>query len=143
MEHTYFMPGKSWQAQGMYYDETEKEYILNGVVKVEKEIDWTLKGFMEVLFDSPVRFMNGYNIKNTPNKNLLTWESYNPALGVLKGTFHFVGKYIVSFYVSQDGVYSGTETLIYVDESTYENVGISYKDGVKMSSWTAEIKEVK
>ena len=79
-------------------------------------------------------------IRESGRSDTLDWESFNPALGVLRGTFELAGNYIVSVYRSDNGVYSGTETLIQTGEYSYDNVGVSFENGRKMSSWTAVIK---
>ena len=138
MEHTYFYKTLRWKANGTYYDETEKEYPLYGEVSIIHDGSlWTLTGFLEVQYDTPVRFTNNYDICSSKLKNKLQWESYNPALGTLKGTFEIVGSSIISSYRSQDGKYSGTETLVQITSKKYYNAGVSFCDGVKMSSWTA------
>jgi hypothetical protein len=76
----------------------------------------------------------------TKDKSTLDWQSYNPALGTLEGKFEIIGNSIISHYKSKDGVYSGTETLIQIDEKTYYNVGVSFCNNIKMSSWTAILK---
>ena len=141
MEHTYFYKTLSWKANGTYYDETEKEYPLYGEVSIiHDHIQWTLTGFLEVQYDTPVRFTNNYDIYSTRLENTLLWESYNPALGTLKGTFEIVGSSIISSYRSHDGKYSGTETLVQINSKKYYNAGVSFCDGVKMSSWTSQLE---
>lgn len=83
-------------------------------------------------------------LSNSSNEETtLEWESFNPALGTLRGTFEIIGDSIISFYTSEDGAYSGTETLTQQDEATYYNVGVSFHNGKKMSSWTALLKAKK
>lgn len=141
MKHTYFFESLTWVANGTYYDDKGNLFDLTGEVCINHSEDqWTLGGYMEVAFEKPVKFTNNYLITKTNDLSTLNWQSHNPALGVLKGKFEIAGNYIISFYTSEDGIYSGTETLIQVDEYTYHNVGVSLKDGKKMSSWTTLLK---
>ena len=141
MEHTYFYMPLTWNASGTYYDATGNRFSLKGQVTIVHEKDqWTLDGFLEVAFPQPARFTNCYSIQPGPDPLTLTWKSYNPALGTLQGALEVVGDSILSHYISQDGVYSGYETLIQYDKYTYYNVGLSMKNGKKMSSWTAILK---
>ena len=141
MKHTYFYDTLQWTAEGTYYDEEEKSFPLHGEVSIlHSETEWSLTGFLEVRFTGePVRFTNDYVIKDTDKQNTLSWESFNPELGTLKGTFEIVGDSIISFYQSEDGVYMGTETLTQAAEKKYYNAGVSFCRGQKMSSWTAII----
>ena len=138
MTHTYFLAGRQWQASGSYYDEDGVSYELSGLACLSRsQSEWTLDGHMEVKLDDPVRFHNKYQIHGTSSAFTYRWTSYNPALGVLKGTFDIIGDNIISVYTSESGEYSGTETLIQVDENTYHNVGVSFRNGRRMSAWTA------
>lgn len=49
---------------------------------------------------APVRFTNRYVIRETDRPFTLTWQSFNPVLGVLEGTFELAGESILSRYVS-------------------------------------------
>lgn len=141
MKHTYFFKSLEWVAEGTYYDDNGNSFGLTGEVYIgHSESQWTLSGYMEVEFEKAIRFTNNYLITKTNEISTLEWQSHNPALGVLKGKFEIAGNYIISFYTSEDGIYSGTETLIQIDEYTYHNVGVSFQDGKKMSSWTAILK---
>ncbi|SFH29122.1 hypothetical protein SAMN05660649_04602 [Desulfotomaculum arcticum] len=144
MEHTYLYRISSWNATGTYYDAEGKQFKLHGeTAVVRSEREWTLGGTMTVMCEPPVTFENSYTIHATDDKTTLIWESYNPALGVLKGKFEIVGDSIVSIYTSDSGVFKGSETLIKVDDDTYTNVGVAFKHGEKMSSWRALLKAVR
>lgn len=138
MKHTYFFDSLGWNAKGAYLDETGKEFPLTGKVEIiHTEAEWKLDGYMEVDFGEPFGFTNSYRIFSTEQDTTLRWESYNPALGMLRGTFEMIGNWIISYYRSENGVYSGTETLLQKSASEYENAGVSFRNGMKMSSWTA------
>ena len=64
--------------------------------------EWTLAGTLTVRSDPPVQFSNSYRIARTETPDTLCWESYNPALGTLRGTFEIVGPCIVSIYRSTE-----------------------------------------
>ena len=141
MNHTYFFVTQNWKADGTYYDEKGNDCPLHGEVSIiHSAKQWTLTGFLEVRFTQPVRFTNDYTIKHSENSSTLLWESYNPALGTLKGKFEIIGDSIISHYISEDGVYSGTETLVLKSPTEYYNAGVSFCRGQKMSSWTALIR---
>jgi len=41
----------------------------------------------------------------------------------------------LSSYISENGIYSGTESLFKIDESTYLNRGFAFNGENKLSSW--------
>ncbi len=140
MNHTYFLEPLTWVADGAYYDDSGNTYPLCGEVKIERNAAiWTLQGYLEVQFDKPVRFTNNYTITQE-SPCTLRWESYNPALGMLRGTFELFGDAIMSHYTSTDGVYSGAETLLQKSAETYENTGVSFQNGRRLSAWTATLR---
>ncbi len=137
MMHTYLLPGRHWQASGIFYDENDQSFPLTGRSRVSRDNnEWTLDASMDVLFETPVQLCNIYSIHSTDAEHTLAWTSFNPALGQLSGTFSIVGCSIISVYSSGDGAYSGSETLIQVDENTYHNVGVAFHNGKRLSAWT-------
>lgn len=141
MVHTYFMSDRQWQASGTYYDGSGRTFDLTGQSLVTRgDDDWTLEASMEVLLKAPVKLFNRYTIHSTDFEHTLAWTSINPALGELSGTFSIIGSYIISVYTSQDGTYSGSETLMQIDENTYNNVGVAFHNGQRLSAWTALLR---
>ena len=140
MKHTYFTETRDWHAEGTYCDAEGATFPLTGevnVICIGKES--TLGGYLEVAFNPPLRFENNYKI--TPvDEYTYTWESYNPELGTLRGSFSVLSDYILSLYVSEDGTFSGTEALRQVAPYTYENAGACFCKGVRLSSWVAVIR---
>lgn len=67
---------------------------------VQEGAERHLDGWMEVSGPAPVRFTNRYVIRETDRPFTLTWQSFNPVLGVLEGTFELAGESILSRYVS-------------------------------------------
>ena len=96
---------------------------------------------MEAAGPAPVRFTNRYVIRETDRPFTLTWQSFNPVLGVLEGTFELAGESILSRYVSRDRVCSGCEVLTLQADGSYHNAGVSMKNGRRMSAWTAVLSE--
>lgn len=91
---------------------------------------------------NPLRFCNDYQIAETDAPDRFAWTSVNPALGALKGAFEIAGKAIFSHYVAENGLYSGQETLLFQDARTYENAGIAFCGGRRLSAWTAVLRAV-
>ncbi len=141
MQHTFLLTSQTWQATGVYYDEQENCFPLTGISHVRRQEGvWTIEGWLEVAVSPPQRFTNAYEIFASAHPGLYPWRSYNPALGVLAGSMLIVGGYILSQYRSADGRYSGGETLLQRDDLTYENVGVAWRQGEKLSSWTATLR---
>ena len=142
MEHTYLLRPGRWRAEGTYYDDAGRAFPLNGWSELVLDgPERRLTGRMEVAGPEPVRFTNDYVIRETDRPCTLAWRSENPALGVLEGTFELAGESILSRYVSPDRVYSGCEVLTLQGEGRYYNAGAAWKNGRRMSAWTAILRE--
>ena len=114
MEHTYLLRPGRWRAEGTYYDETGRSFPLAGETELVQEgAERHLDGWMEVSGPAPVRFTNRYVIRETDRPFTLTWQSFNPVLGVLT--------------LQADG--------------SYHTAGVSMKNGRRMSAWTAVLSE--
>lgn len=50
---------------------------------------------------------------------------------------------ILSSYRSDNGEYSGAESLTQVNETTYRSRGFTLKGDRKLSSWAVELKRIK
>lgn len=140
MEHAYLFEPAVWRACGTYFDAEGRSFPLTGEVRLSRTAEeWTLTGWMEAASDPVQRFTNDYRIEAGDSPCTLRWQSENPALGTMRGTFEVVGPYILSSYRSADGAYSGTETLLQIDGQTYENAGVAFAGGRRMSAWTAHL----
>ena len=141
MEHPYLLQPLVWTARGTYYDGEGRSFPLTGQSRLLRDAHrWQLEGELAVAAPGPLKFWNNYTISQAEDPSTLRWTSHNPALGTLTGTFTFVADGIISAYTSQDGVYSGTKTLWLQADGSYYNVGVSFCQGNRMSSWTAVLR---
>ncbi len=144
MEHTYLLEEGKWNATGFYSDDN------TGIVKVQaytttthSDDIWINDGSMKLLIDPPIEFFNRYEIVPlAKNADMTSWQSFNPALGMLKGSFMIVEDSILSKYSSKDGIYSGFEYLKKIDDNTYENRGFAFVNDAKLSSWAVVLKRI-
>lgn len=144
MKHSYILEEGIWKASGKYYDENQTCIGISGETKIShKEDTWILDGFMELSLDTPVRFTNRYSIDPIDStKDFTFWFSINPALGKLLGKFMIIGDTILSSYTSEDGQYSGSESLIFVESELYKNRGFALHNRNKLSSWEVDLNRI-
>jgi len=143
MRHTFLFQEGLWLADGSYFDETNRSFPFTGRTEVtHSENLWFLNGRMEILAEKTISIENNYMI--TPfreGSDMTSWESENPALGILRGRFYLVDDSILSTCVSGSGAYAGTEFLLKKGESNYLNRGV-FTDGTRrLSSWVVELKK--
>jgi len=60
----------------------------------------------------------------------------------LIGKFMIIGDTVLSSYISENGIYSGTESLFKIDESTYLNRGFAFNGENKLSSWEVKLERL-
>jgi len=53
-----------------------------------------------------------------------------------------IGDTILSSYISENGVYSGSESLYRINENKYLNRGFAFNGEDKLSSWEVTIERV-
>ncbi len=144
MNHSYILEEGNWKASGLYFDPEGNQFEVYGETTIKHLRDeWVLDGFMELKLADPARFFNKYSITPLPvDKDYTGWSSENPALGKLIGRFMIIGDTILSTYSSENGAYSGAESLLLIDENTYHNRGFAFNGDDKLSSWTVTLKRV-
>lgn len=63
-------------------------------------------------------------------------------MGKLIGKFMIIGDTILSSYISENGIYSGTECLYKIDETKYLNRGFAFNGENKLSSWEVTLERI-
>lgn len=141
MKHTYILEEGIWKATGRYCDESQNYIEVSGETQItHDEETWILDGFMELKLVDPITFFNNYSIDPfEPEKDYTFWSSVNPALGKLTGKFMIIGDTILSSYQSEDGQYSGSESLLLIDPKLYRNRGFAFQNKSKLSSWEVDL----
>lgn len=144
MNHSYIFAEGHWKAVGHYYDYEANQIEVFGETTIKHlEAEWVLDGFMELKLENPIRLYNKYSIAPLPDKKDYTrWTSQNPALGKLMGYFMIVGDTILSSYISENALFSGSESLIQIADTKYLNRGFAFKGDNKLSSWEVTLERV-
>jgi hypothetical protein len=145
MDHTFLFHPGLWQAQGIYYDDSGRPLTFSGSTEtIHSEGLWFNRGRMEIHAEEDIVVENNYRIVPfREGMDVTSWESENPALGVLIGKFYIVGDSIISTCVSRRGHYSGTEFMIRQSESHYLSRGV-FSDGERrLSSWVVDLKKTR
>jgi hypothetical protein len=137
MEHTFLFSEGSWVAKGTYSGADGKTIPMEGISKITHTKNlWRNDSSMKILLPTPVHLNNVYEIQPF-SSDWTIWRSHNPSLGYLKGKFMVVGDCILSGYSSENGIYSGVETMIQLSPTQYRCWGMAFMSGEKLSSWMA------
>ncbi len=137
--HTFLFQESLWTATGEYVDEAMNRASLEGATKITHHPgEWLNEGRMIIEMDGKkvdietrcriVPFAAG--------SDFTAWESFNPALGTLRGHFIVIGNAILSSCTSIDARYTGTEFFLQEAEDRYINRGTLFSPSGKISSWT-------
>ena len=140
--HTFLFAECEWDAYGTYWTGDGAAVQVEGHASITHEAEqWLNDGFMRLKLDTPIEFRNRYEVEPfEEGSDWTSWVSWNPDLGVLRGTFVVVGDSIMSAYTSEDGVYSGCETMQQLEAGTYHAWGFALAGGRKLSSWSVVLK---
>lgn len=140
MEHTFLFQEGVWLAGGNYYDSDNNVIPVEAKTTITHQANlWLNEGTMKLLSDNPVELENRYEIIPF-TKDLTTWKSFNPALGILRGRFMVVEDTIISIYTSENNEYTGCECVVKVTGDIYQSKGFLCKGNEKISSWAVEMK---
>lgn len=145
VQHTFLFEEGFWRASGYYYTETGSAHQVEGQIRIYHEDDlWINDGVMKVVGQESIEIRNRYEIIPwAEGKELTTWVSVNPGLGLLEGTFTIVGDSILSSYRTEKGDFSGAEVLIRTAPDCYLNRGVLvYQGKEKLSSWSVQLDKV-
>lgn len=138
MVHTFLFQEGKWKAKGELLDEKGVSSLVVGEVNVYHTSHlWVSDGVMKNTNPPFREIHNRYEITPFEDSNEeTTWFSLNPAIGHLMGRFVIVGDSILSFFTSEDNTYKGFEYLLQTDHNTYNNRGVLYREGERLSSWS-------
>lgn len=150
VKHTFLFEEGVWRITGNYSDgrghivsikgESKLYHVTYNVAFFTNE-DWMV---LEPENGSPVEIKNKYMIKPfEKNRDYTSWTMDNLIMGKLFGKLVIVGDSVISTFSSSDGIYSGSEILIMVDEKTYRNKGCLFRGDRKISSWWVDLKKIK
>jgi hypothetical protein len=141
VHHTWLFEPGQWIAEGLFWEGGEAERRGRGYSIIRHGSDsWAIEGEMEILADPIVRFRNLYEI--TPPKDgarVVPWQSENPGIGKLTGTFAVVGASIMSLFQSENRFYVGSECLTQLDPARYEACGLFRSEHAIVSTWSMRL----
>jgi hypothetical protein len=135
--HTWLFEPGTWLAEGRFWEngELEREGRGSSIVR-HGSTGWEIEGTMTILGDPPVEFRNTYKVPVPPaGSRIVPWESQNPALGTLIGTFFIADDAIISLFRSADRKFLGSEQLTYLAADRYQAHGLFLAEGAIVSAW--------
>ncbi|MGD8352996.1 MAG: hypothetical protein PVJ01_02430 [Pseudomonadota bacterium] len=137
MQHTFLLKEGHWEAEGVYRGPADSGRPAGGYTTVTHGEDvWRIEGELVVGEEGQLVIRNSYEIEPWRQGGYASsWHSVNPAFGLLLGMFAVVDDTILTRFISEDGEYSGVESIRMVDAGTYESRGALFKRNLLASSW--------
>jgi hypothetical protein len=90
--------------------------------------------------EAPIEFRNTYQVAiPRAGSRVVPWQSHNPALGRLTGTFFIADDAIMSSFRSGDSKYVGSEHMNYLAPDRYHAHGLFLASGAVVSAWSMEL----
>ncbi len=141
--HSYLFTEAKWKATGTYTDGDGISYNAVGEVIVKHSTGlWISDGIMNVKGLNDAEFQNNYEIiPFKEGKDFTTWKSLNPVFGLLTGRLVVIADSILSVYGSENGIITGSESLLQINNRLYRNWGFVFKGTDKLSSWTMDLEK--
>lgn len=137
MRHTYLFEEARWKVEGVYVNADGSRCPIVGERMIAHDnTRWRLDGTMRLHENPNSEQRNSFDIAPWQDETKpTTWNSTSHELGESSGKFLAVEDAILSEYKSKDGVFSGFECLIELDEETYTGAGLLMRDGETFGSW--------
>ena len=143
IKHTFLFDQQVWIATGVYFDSADMPVPAAGESKIlHQEGLWIIESIVRVFGDAPLEIKNRYEVIpfSDDNPYVAQWKSANTALGRLSGKFVIIDDTILSIYQAEESIHSGTEVLVKIEDSYYQNKGCLFKGNDKLSSWAFELR---
>ena len=143
-KHTYLFQEGAWVATGYFIDESGRNIPVGGESRITCAGNkYEIKSHMTAKHDDSKQFENNYEVwQPNDGDDFTEWVSLNSAIGKMRGKFVVVAESILSIFRSENGIYSGSEYLRRVDDTTYENRGFLFEGEKRLSSWVIELSKV-
>lgn len=139
--HTFLFEPARWTSRGHFYDEENRELQVSGETVITHDHHlWTNDGLMRLALAPEHPIKNRYHIVPFERGAHSTfWQSDNEAMGRMIGRFTIVGDALLSQFNSEDGRYSGQETLLQIDPMTYYGRGVLFDTEQRLSAWAVTL----
>ena len=143
IKHTFLFNQQMWAATGVYFDSADTPVPAAGESRVIHQGGlWIVESTVRVFGDAPLEINNRYEVvpfsADTPY--VAQWKSAHTTLGRLSGKFVLIDDTILSIYQAEESIHSGTEVLVKIEDSYYQNKGCLFKGNDKLSSWAFELR---
>jgi len=144
MKHTFLFEEGVWRAEGAYVDSTNTELRAEGTITItHTDTAWINEGTLRLMLPRPAEFQNRYEIVPfAEGKDYTVWTSQNPVIGTLTGRIVVVDDSLISVYESKDRIYTGSEYLLHVSDTIYQNRGFAFKESERISSWRVQLTRI-
>jgi len=132
----FFKDGGTWISEGFYYGRDNMPSPFRGVMTVRHEgenIFITGSGELILSDHNTIRIENHYTAVKSDSPEI-RWQSENPVIGALSGTYYLFDDSIVSLFRDEKKSIFGSETLVF-DGAGYVVRGVLVKDEVVLSRW--------
>ena len=128
----------SWKASGCFFDEKENATLAEGHTQIFRcSRHWFIRS--SFLLSDGRKIENVYQVEALGG-GVAEWTSRSSLLRECRGKFLVLGDLILSTFRSEDGQFSGLETLRKLDDSHYRNRGQLFFSKHKHSSWSFEFR---
>lgn len=141
--HTFLFKDWTWTAKGVYIDSEDNRIETKGENSFRRDEDKIYNtGYMEIEYENKIRVENAYEVDIFKDEETVSrFFSLNPQLGRLEGEIVIKDKNIHSYYISEDKIYNGFETVEKIDDYKYKATGYFFANGMKISYWELTLEK--
>jgi len=145
MDHSLFFREWTWDGRGKYIDDKGQIMPFEGTARTfHEEGLWLHEGKMTLtpVEGPPLSIVNRQEVLPFEKETMITeWTTRNPHLGILTGHLVIVNEAILSLCRSENGLFTGCETFLRIDDEMYGSWGTLFRQGERISSWTLRFRK--
>lgn len=141
--HTFLFKDWTWIAKGKYFDDKNNEYITEGESSFSRDEEKIYNdGYMKIIDEENIELKNSYELDLfKEGETVSRFKSFNPSMGKLEGEVIIKDESIHSYYISEDKIYNGFETVERINDEEYSVKGYFFANGIKISFWELLLKK--
>jgi len=137
-QHTLLLRQGTWMLRGSYYGIRNTPLPVDGRIIIAHSIGkWTQDTYIRQMMGSGIETHTRRDIIPFPSgRDYTSWNSRDLELGVLIGKYTVVQDCLIAMFVSESGIYCGTEHFRRISETAYSAIGYIFAAQEKHSSWS-------
>ena len=143
VKHTFLFREGIWKLEGDYTDLHNHICPMVGETRIIHDSGRFISESEFILhFEHPSLFYHKVEMPEILTNDLTIWKSLELISGVMQGRAYILSDHIIFVYQSENGVFSGVENIVRINDVYYQNTGSLFRLEEKLASWKSEMLRI-